>query len=123
MVAEHHARSADEYLAVGCDLELDVREGPPDGTEPVFCLSIRRGSGGQLGHAPALQDLDAQAPEELLHLLTQGSAATDEERNLPPVSRRRTLARISRSARTFRSRATPARPPCAGVPSTGSERP
>jgi hypothetical protein len=79
VVAEHHARSANEDLAVGCDLELDIWHRQPDSAEAVLRLSVRRGPGRQLGHAPALQDLDAQAPEELLNLFAQGRAATDEE--------------------------------------------
>ena len=79
VVPEHDARPARQDLAVGRDAQLDAGQGPPDGAEPVLGFGVRRRAGRQLGHPPALQEADAEGPEELLDPLAQRRPAADEE--------------------------------------------
>src|SRR5205807_1515247 len=69
-------------LAVGCDSDLDPRQGPADGAEASLAGTVEAGRRGGFGQPVALEDFDAQAIEESQNVWRHGGGAADADLDL-----------------------------------------
>ena len=77
-VAPHDIRPADKDLPVVCNLDFDIRNDPPDGSETQAIGMVGAHDGRSLGQPVGLADSDAYCEEELSEVLCQRSGSRNE---------------------------------------------
>ena len=74
-VTAEHVDALDENLAIVVDLDTDAGQGGPGGTDLEAVDEVHRRGGRRLGEPVALEDLDAEAAEEVGEPQAEGSGA------------------------------------------------
>src|SRR5256885_3630058 len=79
VIAAHVARALDEDLSVVRDLQLDAGKRSAHGEKAMLVQRVRADTRRGLRQTPAVEDRNAERPEEFLDLAREAGPAADEE--------------------------------------------